>query len=126
MTAFEPGVVVHADPGEQGDLFPSQARDASPVTEAGQPSLVRRQPGSTTGQELLNVPAAIHVLDATTRTPGEPGPVSTRITTSSPGQVLAAQGYLGGLLHEDERLPEWTSLTSAVPAFESPDFVSAQ
>ena len=67
MTAFEPGIVVHAEPSQQGDLFPSQARDASPVTVTGQPSLLRGQPGPATGQELLNIPPAIHVLDATAR-----------------------------------------------------------
>jgi hypothetical protein len=41
-------------------------------------------------------------------------------------QVLPAQSYLDGSLHEDERLPEWTSLISAVLAFESHDSVSAR
>jgi len=62
MAAFESGVIVHADPRQHGNLLPAQARDASLVTEAGQPSLFRCQPGSATGQELLDVLAAIHIL----------------------------------------------------------------
>jgi hypothetical protein len=83
VTAFEPRVVVHADPRQHRDLLPAQARDPSLVTEAGQTNLLRGQPGSATGQKLLNVHAAIHVLDATTHAPAETGPVSTRISGSS-------------------------------------------
>jgi hypothetical protein len=36
------------------------------------------------------------------------------------------ESYLNGALDEDERLSEWTSLISAVLAFESPDSVSAR
>jgi hypothetical protein len=79
VTTFESGVIVHADPRQHRDLLPAQARDASPVTESGQTSPLRGQPGSATGEELLYVLAAIHILDATTHTPAETGPVSTRI-----------------------------------------------
>ena len=39
----------------------------------------------------------------------------------------ATSSYLGGArCAKGERLPEWTSLILAVPAFASPDFVSAR
>jgi hypothetical protein len=43
-----------------------------------------------------------------------------------PHAVLRRLGYLDGLLRKGERLPEWISPLSAVPAFKSPDFVSAR
>jgi hypothetical protein len=45
---------------------------------------------------------------------------------TAPARRFEALGYLDGLLRKGERLPEWISPLSAVPAFKSPDFVSAR
>jgi hypothetical protein len=88
IAALQSGVVVDADPGEHGDLLAPQTLHPPPLTMGGQPGLFWGEPGPAAGQEVLDVCAAVHGLDARTHSAGEPGPVSTRITRSFLDEVV--------------------------------------
>ena len=83
LTAFQPGVVVDADPGQQGDLLPAQPGDPAVPAVGRQAGLLRGQPGPAAGQEVPDVVLQFHDHDARARASGEPGPVSTRNSRSS-------------------------------------------
>ena len=66
VPAFEPGVVVDADPGEHGDLFAAQAGHA-PVGAVGrEPDILRGEAGAAGGEELAHVVPVVHAGHATT------------------------------------------------------------
>jgi hypothetical protein len=71
-----------ADGGQHRDLLPPQTLYPPPHAMGGQPGLLRGDPGPATDQEVLDISAAIHGLDARTDPADVPGPVSTRITRS--------------------------------------------
>jgi hypothetical protein len=83
IAALQSGVVVDADPGEHCDFLAPQTLHPPPLTMGGQPGLLGGEPGPAAGQEVLDVPSAIHGLDARTNPAGETGPVSTRIAGPS-------------------------------------------
>ena len=43
--AFQPHVVIHADPGELGDLLPAQARHPAGSRLRGEPGFLGSDPG---------------------------------------------------------------------------------
>lgn len=60
IAAFESGVVLSRDPGEDGDLFAAQARDQSAVSAVhGQPCLLGTDLGPAGAQERPDVTADI-------------------------------------------------------------------
>src|SRR6476646_182552 len=61
VPAFELGVVVGADAGEDGDFFAAQSRDTAAAI-GGQPDLLRGDPGASGGQELAYLALAVHTL----------------------------------------------------------------
>jgi hypothetical protein len=80
VAAFEAGVVVDADSGEQRDLLPAEPRHP-PVTAIGrQACLSWRDLGSPGDQELANLVPAVHNPDAICVPTAMGGPVITRIT----------------------------------------------
>ena len=60
VAPLEPAVVVDAQPGEHGNLLPPQPRNAPIPAIAGQPGLLRRDPGSAADQKVPDVLAVIH------------------------------------------------------------------
>ena len=62
VPALEPAVVVHAQPGEHGDLLTPQPRHPALAAVAGQAGLLRADPGPAADQEVLDVFAVIHDL----------------------------------------------------------------
>ena len=91
VAAFEPGVVVHAHPGQQGNLFPPQPQHATTAAVGRQPDLLRAEPGPTAAQQTLHLLAVIHDHDARAGAEKEPGPVSARLTKSAVQPVTALQ-----------------------------------
>jgi hypothetical protein len=58
--AFEPGVVVSGDAGQEGDLLAAQARDPPTVPAVGgEPRLLRADPVPAGGQELAYLAAHV-------------------------------------------------------------------
>jgi hypothetical protein len=82
VAALEAGVVVHADPGQRGDLFTAQTWHAAFVAEDRKPCLGRADPGSPAGKEVLHVLALIHTCDARRSLLAVKGTASTRLSGS--------------------------------------------
>ncbi len=60
--ALEPGVVIDADTGEEGDLLAPEARDASCGDSVrAQARLFRRDPRSPGGEERAGLVPCVHV-----------------------------------------------------------------
>jgi hypothetical protein len=57
---LEPGVVVDADPGRDGDLLPAQPGGPPPIQPDRQPEVARLQPGATRAQEVAELRGPIH------------------------------------------------------------------
>ena len=73
VAALEPGVVVDADPGEDGDLFAAQAGHP-PVGAVGRQSdVLRGEAGAAGGEELAHVVPVDHAVHATTGPDGGGG-----------------------------------------------------
>ena len=69
--AFELGVVLHAHPGQRGDLAaPQPGHPALPG--GGQPGLLGGDLGAAGGEELADLGSVVHAIDGTARR-GEPG-----------------------------------------------------
>jgi hypothetical protein len=68
--------------GEKSRRPPAAVLSPAAAHHGGQPGLLRGEPGPATDQEVLDVCAVVHGLDARTHPAGVPGPVSTRITRS--------------------------------------------
>ena len=102
---------------EPGDTPPEELDRLIGVAAAAARELVGSHPSDPAGW-------LEHLV---TRQLGDPGlhwgssPSWADVTSASP-----ISGYLHGPARDDERLPQWTSLISAAPAFESPGFVSAR
>jgi hypothetical protein len=62
--ALQPRVVLDADAGEEGDLFPAEASDAAAAAELGQAHLVRRESGAAGDEEFADLGAVVHDLHA--------------------------------------------------------------
>ena len=60
VAPFEALVVLGAHPGEQGDFFAAQTRDAAAAAEVGQSGLLRREFRAPRGEELADVVAVVH------------------------------------------------------------------
>src|SRR3712207_3556032 len=58
-------VPVGARPGENGALLPAQTGDPSTAAARQQPRLLRREPGAAAGEEVADVGAVVHRIDAT-------------------------------------------------------------
>ncbi len=86
VAAFQPGVIVDADPGQQRDFPPAQPGHAAAATVAGQARLLRGDPGPPRGQEVTDLAPAVHALHGMPRPSGFGGPVGTRSTRHSPSQ----------------------------------------
>ena len=80
LAALEPGVVLHAQPGERRDLAAPQARHAA-VAGGGQPDLVRGDARAAGGEELAHLLSVVHVL--------EPRPLGPA-TRAARGALLSA------------------------------------
>jgi len=63
VAAFEAGVVLHADPRDQRDLFPAQASDAAAAAEVGQTGLLRGEPSTPRDQELTHLVGTVHAIE---------------------------------------------------------------
>ena len=59
VAAFQPGVVLDADTGQDSDLFATQAWDA-PRTVGGHTRLLGGDCGATGGEELLDLLLGLH------------------------------------------------------------------
>lgn len=59
-TTLQPDVVVDAEPGEGGDLFPAQPGHPPLASGHGQPGRLGADPRPARGQELLNLAAMVH------------------------------------------------------------------
>ncbi len=66
--AFELGVVLHAHPGQRGDLTAPQPRHPTPPGD-GQPGLLGADLGAAGGEELAHFDSVVHAGDGTTRRP---------------------------------------------------------
>ena len=65
VAAFEAGVVVDADAGEQRHFFPAKTGDAARAGAVGaQTGLVGRDPGAPGGQELADLVAGVHDVES--------------------------------------------------------------
>ena len=60
VPALEAGVVVDADPGEQRDLLPAEARDPAVTPVVGQAGLLRGDLRPARRQELTEVGPVVH------------------------------------------------------------------
>ena len=58
--AFQPGVVVDADPGQDRDLFPAQPGHPPVAAVGGQPGLLRGDPGPAGDQEVAHLVPVVH------------------------------------------------------------------
>jgi hypothetical protein len=78
IAALEPRVVVDADPGEERDLFATEAGDATqPGAEGAQTRLLRRDPGRPGSQELAQLALRVHGHERSSGSPSARGPVDT-------------------------------------------------
>ena len=64
--AFELGVVLHAHPGQRGDLAAPQPGDAA-LPGGGQAGLLGADLGAAGGEELAHFDSVVHDIDGTTR-----------------------------------------------------------
>ena len=85
VAALEPGVVLDADAGEEGDLFAAQAGDAAVRAVHGQPGLLRGDLGAARGEELPQVVLGGHAIHATHVVLGLGVPASTPLNAVSHG-----------------------------------------
>jgi hypothetical protein len=77
VSAFEPVVVLDAEPGERRDLFAAQPRYAA-LAERPDPDVLRRDPCTPGGEEVADLGLDVHV-GSVGRLSGRVGcPVSTR------------------------------------------------
>jgi hypothetical protein len=76
VTAFESRVVLHAHPGEQGDLSPAQPRDP-PVGACRELDLLGADACSTSDEELANVLSVVHADEPRHVPTDEGGPAET-------------------------------------------------
>ena len=58
--AFQPGVVVDADPGQERDLFPAQPGHPAVAAVGGQPGLLGGDPGAAGDQEVAHLVPVVH------------------------------------------------------------------
>ena len=80
VAAFETGVVVDADAGEDRDFFAAKAGDAARATAVGaQARLLRRDSGAPRGQELTDLVLGVHDPDSSAARRLVRGPASTWI-----------------------------------------------
>ena len=75
--AFEFRVVLHAHPGQGGDLAAPQTGDAA-LPGGRQSGLLRGDPGAPRGEELAHLDSVVHAADGTAHRAGE------RCTASTP------------------------------------------
>ena len=89
VAAFEAGVVVDADAGEQRHFFPAETGDAARAAAVrAQAGLLGRNPRAPGGSELADLVAGVHDVESNPVPRTLRGPASTRIIRV--GQSLAA------------------------------------
>jgi hypothetical protein len=79
-TAFKLGVVLHAHPGQVGDLAATQPRDPA-TPRLRYPGLLGSDLGTPRGQELADFGAVVHINDGTTATGWLGCPINTPINS---------------------------------------------
>ena len=79
VAAFEPGVVLDAHPGDQGDFFAAEPGHAASAAEVGQADLFGGEPGPPCGQELPDVVRSVHATESTSATAPQGVPGVNRI-----------------------------------------------
>ncbi len=67
ISALEAGVVVDADPGEEGDLFPAEPRNPPVLAVPRQARLLGRDLGPSGGQKLADLASRVHRTRVTPR-----------------------------------------------------------
>ncbi|OLT24725.1 hypothetical protein BJF79_13315 [Actinomadura sp. CNU-125] len=92
IAAFQTGVVLHADPGQLGDLGAAQPGDP-PGAVGGQPGLLRGDLGPAGGQELADLAAVVHLSQVRRPAGGLGCPVGTPLGSAF---CVAPEGWFGG------------------------------
>jgi hypothetical protein len=77
VAAFEAGVVVDADAGEERDFLPAEPGDPTVASPGGQSGLLWGDLGAPGGEKLPDLTAVVHGFDATACGRAKGGPVST-------------------------------------------------
>src|SRR5215212_11056361 len=78
--AFEPGVVIDADAGEQRDLLPAQPSHPAVAAVHRQASPLRSDLGAPGGEEIADLRPVVHDVDATAEPRSAGGSTSTWVS----------------------------------------------
>ena len=94
---FESDVVVRRDPGEHGDLFAAQPRDAAVAAVGGQPGLLRGDAGTPGRQKLAYLAPVVHDDQAKSVYTRSWGCLSVPVSTGTP--CSRSDSFLGIASH---------------------------